>query len=208
MLMAEITNIIKSGKDKYSIYLDNSFYCFLNAETIIKSNIKIGQIIEKQDIDNAQFENEKLVAFDKALKYLSAIKSEKQIKDYLYSKGYTSKIVNYVIEKLKSYNYLNDELYAKTYISNYQMKKGKRLLAFELETKGISKDIINNLLENFDEDEEIIKTLAEKYLKNKPRDAKTAKKLANHLFTKGYSFEKINKIIKQYFYNFDEMEGD
>ena len=45
--MAEITNIVKSGKDKYSVYLDGSFYCFLNSETIVKSGFKTGKNVEK-----------------------------------------------------------------------------------------------------------------------------------------------------------------
>ena len=50
-----------------------------------------GKNVDKAEIESAQFENEKLVAFDKALKYLSAIKSEKQVKDYLFGKGYAKK---------------------------------------------------------------------------------------------------------------------
>lgn len=207
--MAEITNIVKSGKDKYSVYLDGSFYCFLNSETIVKSGFKTGKNVEKADIETAQFENEKLVAFDKALKYLSAIKSEKQVKDYLFGKGYAAKTVKYVVDKLHEYNYLNDELYAKAYISNYQHKKGKRLISFELESKGVSREIINNLMEDFDENDEIINALADKFLKNKPKDNKTAKKLMNHLFSKGYSFDKINKVVKNKFYNFESLnEGE
>ena len=207
--MAEITNIVKSGKDKYSVYLDGSFYCFLNSETIVKSGFKTGKNVEKADIETAQFENEKLVAFDKALKYLSAIKSEKQVKDYLFGKGYTAKTVKYVVDKLHEYNYLNDELYAKAYISNFQHKKDKRLISFELESKGVSREIINNLMENFDENDEIINALADKFLKNKPKDNKTAKKLMNHLFSKGYSFDKINKVVKNKFYNFGSLnEGE
>lgn len=206
--MAEITNIIKNGKDKYSVYLDGSFYCFLNSETIVKNGFKIGKIVEQNQIEIAQFENEKLVAFDKALKFLSAIKSEKQVKDYLFGKGYTAKTVKFVIEKLHEYNYLNDEIFAKAYISNYSNKKGKRLIAFELESKGVSREIVNNLLDNFDENDEIINNLADKFLKNKPRDNKTAKKLINHLFSKGFSFDKINKVVKNKFYNFEEISEE
>ena len=205
--MKEITDIVKCGKDKYSIYLDNMFYCFLKSETIVKNNIKKGIYISEEDINLAQFENEKITAFDKAIKYLSSIKSEKQVKDYLYSKGYTSKTINYVLDKLKEYNYIDDELFAKTYIQNYSLKKGIRLLKFELESKGINREIINNALENVDDNDETIKYLAEKYLTGKTKDRKTMQKLANHLFSKGFSFDKINKIIKQ-IYNFSEEENE
>ena len=205
--MAEITNIIKSGKDKYSVYVDNEFCCFLTSETVVKSGFKIGQFVDQNQIENAQFENEKITAFNRAIKYLSAIKSEKQVKDYLYTKGYSRKVVDFVLLKLKEYNYINDENFAKIYIQNYQIKKGKKLLEFELQTKGISREIISTLLEDFDDNLECMRALAEKFLKNKPRDKKTAIKLSNHLFSKGYAYEKINKILKEFIYNFDEEEN-
>ena len=59
--MAEITNIVKSGKDKYSVYIDNEFSCFLTSETIVKNSFKIGQFIDQSQIETAQFENEKLL---------------------------------------------------------------------------------------------------------------------------------------------------
>lgn len=205
--MAEITNIIKNGKDKYSVYLDNEFCCFLTSETIVKNGFKIGQFVDQNQIEIAQFENEKITAFDRAIRYLSAIKSEKQVKDYLFTKGYSKKIVDFVINKLKEYNYINDEVFAKMYIQNYQVKKGKRLLQFELETKGISKEIISNLLEDFDDNLDCMRSLAEKFLKGKTRDKKTAIKLSNHLFSKGYTYDKINKIIKEFIYDFEQEEN-
>ena len=205
--MAEITNIIKNGKDKYSVYLDNEFCCFLTGETIVKNGFKIGQFVDQNQIEIAQFENEKITAFDRAIRYLSAIKSEKQVKDYLFTKGYRKKIVDFVINKLKEYNYINDEVFAKMYIQNYQVKKGKRLLQFELETKGISKEIISNLLEDFDDNLDCMRSLAEKFLKGKTRDKKTAIKLSNHLFSKGYTYDKINKIIKEFIYDFEQEEN-
>ena len=202
--MSEITNIVKSGKDKYSIYLDNAFYCFLKDETILNNHIKVGKIVEKEELDKIQLENEKLIALDKALKYISAIKTEKQVKDYLYSKGYTSETVKYVINKLKEYNYLNDEIFAKAYFNSYSKTKGLRKLKFELETKGVSREIIEEISQDYEDDEETLNNLARKYLSGKTRDRKTMQKLSNHLFSKGFTFEKINKVIKKYYTNFDE----
>ena len=176
--MSEITNIVKSGKDKYSIYLDNAFYCFLTGETILNSHIKVGSSLSKEDINKIQLENEKLVALDKALKYLSRIKTEKQVKDYLFSKGYTLETVRYVIAKLREYNYLNDEAFARAYFNSYCKSKGLRKLKFELETKGVSRDIIEEISSDFEDDEETLETLAKKYLSGKPRDRKTMQKLS------------------------------
>ena len=40
----------------------------------------------------------------------------REVSNYLYQKGYRAKTVNYVLGKLKEYNYINDEVFAKFYI--------------------------------------------------------------------------------------------
>ena len=206
--MEQITNIVKSSKDKYSIYLDTQFFCFLKPETILKNNIKIGVFIEKSDLENIKHEDEKLLAFDKALNYISSIKSEKQVRDYLYQKGFNIRSINYAISKLKEYNYLNDEIFAKMFIENYKNKKGIRWISFQLEAKGIKKDIIEKHLNDINEDEEILLELSKKYLKNKQKDRKTANKLCNHLLAKGFTLNSVNKIINKLFYNMNESENE
>ena len=206
--MSEITNLIKNGKETYSVFLDGCFFCKLNAETIVKNGIKIGKEISKHEIENAQAENEKLVAFDKCLKLLSVPKTEKQVKDYLFGKGYTKKTVDYCIEKLNEYNYLNDEAFANLYVKSYSLKKGKRLLEFELKSKGVSQEIINNVLANYESKEEDLLFLAEKFIKNKEKNKKTAQKLTAHLFSKGFSLDEINPVVKKLIFDLEEQNED
>lgn len=205
--MSEITNIVKHGKETYSIFLDGSFFCKLNAETIVKNNFNVGSEVAKEEIENAQAENEKLVAFDKCLKLLSVPKTKKQVKDYLYGKGYTTKTVSYCISKLEEYKYLDDEAFASLYVKSYSFKKGKRLLDFELKSKGVSQEIINKVLEKYEFKNEDIIALAEKFVKGKPKDKKTAQKLVAQLFSKGFSLEEINPIVKKIVFDF-EAEGE
>lgn len=205
--MSEITNIVKHGKETYSVFIDGSFFCKLNAETIVKNNFKVGSEVSKDEIENAQAENEKLVAFDKCLKLLSVPKTKKQVKDYLYGKGYTSKTVSYCISKLEEYNYLDDEAFASLYVKSYSFKKGKRLLEFELKSKGVSQEIINKVLDEYEFKNDDVIALAEKFVKGKPKDKKTAQKLMAHLFSKGFSLEEINPIVKKIVFDF-ETEGE
>ncbi len=195
--MSEITGIVQHGKETYSIFLDGMFFCKLNAETIVKHGFKVGNEVCEEEIETAQIENEKLVAFDRCLKLLAVPKSKKQVKDYLYSKGYTTKTVDYCIAKLEEYNYLDDQAFADLYVKSYSYKKGKRLLDFELKSKGISDDKIRSSLEKYISNEDDLINLSEKFLKSKPRDKKTMAKLAQHLFSKGFSFDEINPVIKK-----------
>ena len=203
--MREITNIVKSGKEFYSIFLDGCFFCKLQAETILKNKIKVGNFINSEDLINIQAEDEKITAFNKSLSYLKNIKTTKQVEDFLFSKGYTNKTVEYCIKKLNEYNYLNDKEFAKIYIKSYSKKKGKRLLEYELKTKGINQEIINELFNDYKNNKEDILFIAQKYLNNKQKDLKTIKKLIQHLFSKGFTYDEINPIINN-LYNIGEID--
>lgn len=206
--MCKITNIIKYNKNKHSIFLDGSFFCVLNDETIIKEKIFINKTISKQNLEKIQLENEKIDALNKCLKLLAVPKTKKQIIDHLYLKGYSNLTVNHCINKLEEYGYINDENFAKLYLESYKNKKGKRLLEFELKTKGVSEEIITNVFKNFFSSKEAIENIAKKYLKNKEKNISTAKKLSQHLLMKGFTFSEINPILKNLIYDLgDENEG-
>ena len=60
---------------------------------------------------------------DKALTYLSATrKTEKEIRRFLAEKGYLSAVVEYVLEKLRGYDFVNDEEYAEALRYNIEKK--------------------------------------------------------------------------------------
>jgi regulatory protein len=195
--MSQITGIVKSGKSKCNIFLDGGYFCTLNLETIIKAKLKVGSEISKEEIEDIQAENEKLTAFDRSLKYLSNLKTEKQVKDYLLSKGFTGKTVKYCISKLKDYEYIDDEAYANVYIQFHSNKKGKRLIKYELKAKGVNEEIIEKLLNKLEYNTDNLLYLAEKFVKNKPRDKKTAQKLFTHLMSKGFEYDNVVKTVKQ-----------
>lgn len=202
--MSEITNIVQHGKETYSVFLDGAFFCKLNAETIVKTGIKVGKEISKEEIENAQAENEKLVAFDKCLKLLSVPKTRKQIVDSLSSKGYAPKTISYCLEKLDEYKYLDDEAFARLYVNSYSFKKGKRLLEFELKSKGVSQEIINKVMQNYEFSQEDLISLAEKFIKGKAKDKKTAQKLSAHLFSKGFTLDEISPVVRKLVFDLGE----
>ena len=113
--MNEITAITPQIKDKKrcNIFIDGRFYCGLTLETTVKNRLKVGQIISPDTLSQIQLESEKGVALDKALTHISATrKTEKQVRDFLSQKGYLSTVIDYVIEKMKGYGFLNDAEYA------------------------------------------------------------------------------------------------
>ncbi len=197
-----ITEIKKQTRNngRFNIYLDYEYYCALNAETIVKNGLKTGLEIEKQILDKLQLDSEKTTALEKLVKYMGTrLRTEKQLKDYLKGKGYAEATVDYCMEKLKEYNFINDEQYITSYIETNKRRKGKTLLKQELKQKGIKDSLIEDSFNDFETEEETIELLANKYLKNKEKNKDTFQKVYRHLFSKGFESEQILRVIKRIF---------
>ena len=192
--MNEITAITPQVKDKTrcNIYVDGRFCCGLTLEATVKNRLKVGQIVTEERLAEIQLESEKSTAFDKALTHLSATrKTEKQIRTYLAGKGYLPAVVDYAVEKLRSYNFLNDGEYAEAYVETAAKRKGGRLIRMELRSKGVSDNEIDGALENLDGETELAaaKDILHKYMRGKVADVPTLQKAYRYLMSKGFDYE-------------------
>ena len=198
--MNEITAITPQIKDKRrcNIYVDGRFCCGLTLEATVKNRLKVGQSITQERLAEIQLESEKNTAFDKALTHLSATrKTEKQIRSFLEGKGYLPAVVEYAVEKLRSYNFLNDGEYAEAYVELAARKKGGRLIRMELKNKGVSDGEIDMALEELDGETEFAaaKELLYKYMRGKIADTQTLQKAYRYLMGKGFDYETAKRAL-------------
>lgn len=141
-------------------------------------------------------------AYEQLLKFLDfSSRSEKELVEKLYKKGYHKNEVDFAIEKAKKYNFINDNEYAKTFIEYNKTKYGRVKIEYKLvNILGIDQNIVSNLLADYYTEEEEIETckmFAEKFIriKSKQDDDSYKKKIGPHLFSKGFSFSVINKVL-------------
>lgn len=201
--MNEITAITPQAKDKRrcNIFIDGRFCCGLTLETAVKNRLKVGQSISPENLSKMQLESEKAVALDKALTHVSASrKTEKQVRDFLRQKGYLSDVCDYVIEKMRGYNFLNDGEYAEAYVESVSAKKGGRLIRMELRAKGVSDEEIDGALEGLDQEteERAASEILKKYMRGKEGDKLTLQKAFRYLMGKGYDADVIKSALSQY----------
>lgn len=196
----KVCQIEKIGKgENCRVLLENGFSLILSMETIYKSSLCVGAEISEEKLSQIHIENEKGKAFDKAIKLLSKVgKSKKEVKEYLLQKGYLPQVVEFTIAKLEEYKYLNDELFAKDFVSCNKNLKGKKMISYLLAQKGINKEIIDNALLDFNEFSPALK-IAEKYMKNKDYDYKNKQKLYAHLLAKGYCYGTCSAVVDEIF---------
>ena len=207
--MNEITAITPQIKDKRrcNIYVDGRFCCGLTLEATVKNRLKVGQIVTAERLAEIQLDSEKNTAFDKALTHISATqKTEKQVRDFLQGKGYLPAVVDYVVEKMHTYNFLNDGQYAEAYAESVSKRKGRKLIRMELRGKGISDEEIDAALESLpqEREEEAAKVLLEKYMRGKVCDKATLQKACRYLLGKGYDYEIVKGALSAFGMDEDE----
>jgi regulatory protein len=191
--MPKITSISvqTKNKDRCNLFVDGNFFAGISLITLVKSRLKVDDEVDEKELKNLLLESERTQAFTKAVDYLSrAMKTKRQVKEYLLNKGYDEQIVWYCIDKLKDYGYIDDSEYSKRYISSCSKNQGKRLVEYKLMAKGVKKEDIENAYSDVDVDSKSnAKAVAEKYLKNKETTKENMAKAYRYLIGRGFSYE-------------------
>ncbi len=200
--MPKITalTIQERDKERCNLFIDGEFYCGLTLEAVIKHQLKVNLEITREQLDDIIKENSYSEAFSKALGYVSkALKTKRQVKDYLLKKGYEESIVWQVIDKLKEYKYVDDVEYSKRYIESFSSAQGKRLVEYKLMTKGIRKEDIALAYEELSVNYvESAVTVAKKHMKNKEKTKENILKTYRYLIGKGFSYDEAQSAISTF----------
>lgn len=198
--MSEITSIEPQVKDKRrcNVYVDGRFYCGIKLEVAIKYQLKAGMQIDKAKLDEIQLETEKSQAMDKALTHISAtMKTRKQVCDFLKKKGYTDAVINYVIERLEYYKFIDDYAYCRAYVQSVS-GKGKRALEADLIKRGALKSAIESVLEECEESGDEAYAVLEKYMRSKEVSRQNLSKGFKYLLSKGYGYDTAKSAIEKF----------
>ena len=199
--MSKITalTIQEKNKNRCNLSLDGEFFRGVSLEVVYKYHLKVGKDIDQDKLDEIITVAEKEEAITKALSYISKYaKSKSQVKDYLIKKGYEEKIVWEVIDKLKSYGYVDDVVFSSRFIENTAKTQGQKLMSYKLMAKGVRKEDVEKALENTSIDfRENALALAIKHIKNKERTIENIQKTYRYLIGKGFSYEDAEYAISK-----------
>ena len=188
-------NLQEKDKNRCNIYVDNEFFKGVSIEMVLKNSLKVGLEVDENKLNMLIQDSELTDALNKAVFYVSkALKTKRQVKDYLLKKGYSNDIVWKCIDKLKEYDLINDTQYSKRYIETMSKNQGKKLIEYKLMSKGIKKEDIYNAYETAEVSHvENAKLLAEKYMKNKEKTKENYAKVYKYLLSRGYSYDEVSE---------------
>lgn len=198
--------------ERVNMFLDDKFACGLSLNSVAKFNLYIGKELSGEEYGEILHHDLTERVFNRAVTYISkAVKSEKQVRIYLSNllfkkrgvwfekldKDSGNEIVDFTIEKLKSYSYINDEEFAEQFVLSRMKSKprGKYILVSELISKGVSKDIAEEKVNELVADEySILQRVYEKKY-GESKISKEDRKKIDFLLRKGFNWDLIEKYI-------------
>ncbi len=190
---------LKSPKNTniFLVAVGDNEYVF-HSDVIVKYDMSVGKDIDNKTLFQLLDESDYIICLNKSMEYISSkLKTTKQLKDYLYQKGYKTNTINRVIDKLNEYQVLNDNNFANAYIDANSARLSKRNLQNKLAEKGIKKDVSSILLQDINDDE-VCKKMADKFMKNKEYSKPNIEKLIRHLQYKGFDWDSISKVLRNF----------
>lgn len=197
-----IISNISFEKKKFHVSFDNGEEIKISEDTLVNFGLYKGQEVEEVFVENLKFEDEKSEALLLSYKFLQRNKTKQQLIDYLYKNKIQRDIIDLVLPILEEKNYLNDEDYARRYLSDaLNIKKyGKIKTRYMLMSKGIDKKIIEKVMEDYDYELEYMNALEliEKRISKDETDPKIINSAKNYLQGRGFEFEIINFTLDDY----------
>jgi regulatory protein len=198
-----ITEIKELDKKRSKIYIDGEF-----AFVLYKGELRDYSIREGQELSETNYQDIIDVVLPKRCK-LRAMNllqkkdyTEKQLRDKLSEGFYPGDIIDDAIHYVKAYHYLDDERYARDYITYHMSIRSRNRIIQDLTGKGISKDIFMPIVEELyvEEDsdvelDQIRKLLAKKHYDPEETDFKEKQKIMAFLMRRGFQMSDIRRAM-------------
>ena len=198
---------VKNGK--YELILSNDKSFILYEDTILKYNLLLSKNIDMSD-DILEFDK-KCDVYYIGLKYIKTrARSKKEVNDKLVKDGYNEDYIKEAIEKLEKQGYINDLIYAKSFLNNKLIttSNGPYKIKQEMLKKGISETIIDEILCEYTPDiqiEKIDKIVTRMIKSNRNKGNKLLiKKITTELTNQGFYKELIKQSIDKHEFNDDK----
>ncbi len=198
-----VTDIRELDKKRSKIYLDGDFAFVLYKGEIREYKIAVGENLSPSTYDEVMTVVLPKRAKLRAMNLLQKKDyTEKQLRDKLSDGDYPQELIDEAIAYVRSFNYIDDERYARDYITYHMSSRSKNRIIQDLANKGISKDVYQSILDElYQEDsdaeiEQIKKLLIKKRYDPDTTEFEDKQKIMAFLMRKGYSSSDIRRAME------------
>lgn len=192
---------VSNSKNRYKVYVDEQFAFVLYKGELSRYHIKaggdIGENVYREIYDEVIVKRAKL----RALNLLNSMgRTEMQLRQKLKQNEYPDDVVEKAMDYVKSFGYVNDHEYARSFIMNRKEKKSRKELYMQLCQKGIDSQILDDVFEEcYDSDaskEAILSLLRKKRYDPETATREETQKILAFLTRKGFGYEDIKHVLQ------------
>ena len=137
--------------------------------------------------------------YERAVAYiLNMPKTEKQVRQWYARKTGDQDLINVDIARLKEYNLINDEDYARMYVEAKKEKMGIGMIRNKLRINGVESSLIEQALIGVENQHDFALGCVEKYMRRKDKTPENKSKLFRWLLGKGIGYDLCMEVINEY----------
>ena len=129
-------------------------------------------------------------------------RTEAQLREKLTRNEYPADIVEAAISYVKSFGYINDYEYARSFIESRKERKSRREIYMQLVGKGVPRELIDEAFEESyereDSTEAIRRLLEKKHYDPENTTPEEKKKIMAYLVRKGFCYDDIRRTMQIY----------
>ena len=202
-----VTDVIELDKKRSKVFLDGEFAFVLYKGELRDYKIKVGSDLSLNTYDEI---TGTVLSKRVKLRAMNLLQkkdyTEKQLRDKLNEGLYSQELVDEAIDYVKLFRYLDDDRFARDYITYHMSMRSRNRIIQDLVQKGIGKDILMPIMEEIYEEagsesgedvelEQIQKLLIKKHY-DKEMEFKDKQKIMAFLMRRGYSMDKIKRAME------------
>lgn len=200
----KINKYIKLRDNRYKIYFDDIDVSIYD-DIILEFGLLTKKEIDENTFNKMMEANDRLKYYYMAVKYINRrLRSEKEIREYLYKYIKDYKQINEIVDKLYKNKLLNDELFTRAFVLDAINlgNDGRKKIEKKLYEHGIKKEYIDNALDTIDDS--VFREKADHYIEKKIKfnhnssKYQLINKIKVDLINLGYDKEMIESLLNNY----------
>jgi regulatory protein len=209
-----VTKVTPTQRDpqRVSVFIDGEFAFALPDIVAVGRGLRRGVELTLEQVRELAGIAEGEAATAAALNFVSyRPRSEREVRDRLRQKAYEPAAIDYAIEKMRDWRYLDDTAFAGFWIESRaaHSPRGKRALQAELRAKGVEREVVERVLGETEIDEQAAALeVARKRLRSlSSYDEETQRRrLSAFLARRGYGWDVVKPVLADLFGNTDAEE--
>ncbi len=196
----KITNIKQQVKraDRYAIYIDGKYVASLGESELLSSGLAVGDELSAQQVKDLKGRAVVDKALDNTMRFVALRpRSQWEVEAYLRRKRIDETTAKQILNKLSMSGFIDDEQFARTWVSNRRLLKpiSRRKLTLELRQKRVDNIIIEKIMA---EDETTDISTLHQLIAKKRGQYKDDLKFMQYLARQGYSYSDVKEALQKF----------